>query len=396
MSKIFVETRGRLIDYRFLVGSPSEPWWREYRDLTIFEYPTLIIENKGKFCRIYLSGIPSTRKDRVQTIIRYTLVIEIDSDSSYQKANFIDLIAIWLDEVGSSAKFNFTQSQIGNLLDQCFSIETLEELMLVQYPESSDSKKFDNRLNEFITKLAEFSSSSIDCDMHEEIPNCSIWWGGVRNNESRKLWMSLAAKLLKHEVQGKALFLNLATEDNLRRLISKDQNENIGLLIDSDNNLQRISFEITSKSTIPNDVVKSLSTMWNDVVKSLKEISSSPHSKSIVILTILLIILVTSIYSISPGISGFKPNEYEVVNLIKACPEETKILKALPTQIKQDSKLTTQQLANKFGVSKDAILSEVKKCRQNFKKWSATFGKGIWDFEVNSSMLFYFPTSDSS
>lgn len=119
MSQIFIETRGKSIDYRFIVKSPSRSWWREYSQYTAFENPTFIINNTSESCDIYLSAIPSLRKDRTQTTIRYTLVANLTkNDTNLNVLN--KLVLIWLEEVKLAPDNLPKISQIGDLLDNCF------------------------------------------------------------------------------------------------------------------------------------------------------------------------------------------------------------------------------------------------------------------------------------
>ncbi|NJM18432.1 MAG: hypothetical protein HC836_33730 [Richelia sp. RM2_1_2] len=58
---------------------------------------------------------------------------------------------------------------------------------------------------------------------------------------------------------------------------------------------------------------------------------------------------------------------------------------SIPLLKPEKSKLTAEELAEKLGVSTDNLLSEVKKCHKSFNKWSATHGKGRWNFEIETS-----------
>lgn len=73
-------------------------------------------------------------------------------------------------------------------------------------------------------------------------------------------------------------------------------------------------------------------------------------------------------------------HEDKVINFVlKSCP------KNVSTSSKPKTKLTTEDLAKELDVSKDFLLSKVKKCHEHFNKWSATYGKGKWDFEIDTS-----------
>lgn len=77
--KIWLQTRGITRDYAFLGKIPPERWWAStpYKDATSFELPSLIFEwyEPDKW-HCFISGIPSTRRDRVNTPIRYSLALD--------------------------------------------------------------------------------------------------------------------------------------------------------------------------------------------------------------------------------------------------------------------------------------------------------------------------------
>lgn len=77
--KCWLQTRGVVRDYEFLGERPPDFWWSEgrYEDFTSFEQPTLILERceVEKEWQCLISAIPSTRRDHLQTRIRYFLVL---------------------------------------------------------------------------------------------------------------------------------------------------------------------------------------------------------------------------------------------------------------------------------------------------------------------------------
>lgn len=232
MSEIFIETRGKLIDYRFLVESPSESWWREYRQWTAFESPTIIIETGYKSRNyLYISGIPSKRKDRTQTTIRYTLVVELlrnDRDSDA----FIKLVSTWLEEVQKAPGNIPITSEIGDILDNCFPEDLVEQLLTEKQP-NGNGKILEDALEKFKKAISKLTLSEIE----GEDKSGNIWWGAINNHNSRKTWISLVSKLLSDKnITGKALFLNLAGRDELNYLKEEPPEiQKIGLLIIGDN-----------------------------------------------------------------------------------------------------------------------------------------------------------------
>lgn len=82
--EIWLQTRGITRDYAFLGTIPPERWWAStpYKDATSFELPSLIFEwyEPDKW-HCFISGIPSARRDRVNTPIRYSLALDGSSDT---------------------------------------------------------------------------------------------------------------------------------------------------------------------------------------------------------------------------------------------------------------------------------------------------------------------------
>ena len=82
--KIWLQTRGITRDYAFRGTIPPERWWAStpYQDAPSFALPSLIFEwyEHDKW-HCFISGIPSTRRDRVNTPIRYSLALDGSSDT---------------------------------------------------------------------------------------------------------------------------------------------------------------------------------------------------------------------------------------------------------------------------------------------------------------------------
>ena len=231
MYQIFIETRGKLIDYKFILNEPKDKWWEEYEGLTTFEYTTILIENINNNPRIYLSGIPSERKDSKQTIIYYTLVIELDNNTDTDTDTVLKLVYKWLDEVQKSANAWPDQSDIGMLLDKQFPEPDVEKLLDTTTEKSEKNKILDSGLKKFMKNISNEvkpMESSVQCNKYQR---WSRWWGGVQNLDSRKTWISLVDKLLKEGSGGKALLLNLVDKSHMKQLSEQLPDIKIGLLI---------------------------------------------------------------------------------------------------------------------------------------------------------------------
>ncbi len=205
-STIFVATRGKTLDYRFLIRGPERQWWLDYRNYTSFERPTLIVERRYGQGRVYLSGIPSARRDRVGTTIRYTLVVEFND----HEARLVPLIYAWLQEVANAPASRPTQSDLTkNYFDPLFSEAYVEELLNLQ----ASDPKFD-QLQQDLDQLLSRVDYELTFSSRSDAP-AGIWFGGLQNEKSRADWIALVDQILKGTKDGVALVLNLAEGHNL-------------------------------------------------------------------------------------------------------------------------------------------------------------------------------------
>lgn len=74
--KIYVLTRSFGRDYTFVGPSPANAWWREFRDFMMEERPGVVLQSSAEGVKAAFFGIPSTRRDRVGTQIRWTVFVE--------------------------------------------------------------------------------------------------------------------------------------------------------------------------------------------------------------------------------------------------------------------------------------------------------------------------------
>ena len=121
---IYIQTRSVMKDYQFLGDSPKDSWWMDYKEYTSFEHPTVIVEgNTSQQWRIYLSGMNSSRVDKVNTPIRYTFILEDTKpvpDSELPQV--LGFIQAWTQAIYDSESKNKLQSR----LDDLFSIDEID------------------------------------------------------------------------------------------------------------------------------------------------------------------------------------------------------------------------------------------------------------------------------
>lgn len=110
--KQYVNTRSITKDYRYLGEKPDNVWLGTYTELTSFEHPTIIFEKEYETFRLFLSGMPSTRKDKVGTNIRYSFLFTGNTDE-YTKLS--GLVYSWVTAIDDPSHI---AQKLGELYDE--------------------------------------------------------------------------------------------------------------------------------------------------------------------------------------------------------------------------------------------------------------------------------------
>ena len=264
MTDIYVRTRGSKIDYNvgFLL-TRQLPKMPDSKYSGNIEYPTCILERtEDNEVYLFLSGIPSQRKDYSKTTIFYELVLEVNPDhddpldgnwkeknnSCRENEKLIWLIWTWLKDVRNALRKEIqedgkitqyiinlpivAESELGKRLDEKFLKDEIEKFLLL----TKDRNFEDEHKKDLNQKLEDFISET---PKPETMPDLSTlvehkletWWGGVKNDDSCQQWIKLVEKLLTGEnKKGKALLLNGGTDSSLKSLFV--ENEYLGVLLD--------------------------------------------------------------------------------------------------------------------------------------------------------------------
>jgi hypothetical protein len=234
-SGAYLQTRGtaRASDYTFLGEAPHHPWWREYRDTTAFDHPTLLVTSDGYPWHAYLSGIPSARTDAVGTVVRYTLVLTGGSDDSLNDCG-LAAVAAWLDDIAAGTRTGRFHGTLASALDAQFPADEVDRLIaarpaLVDHPAPEhDFEEEFRRSMERTTGLAAVEERVVAALRTLPGPPLGGWpddwpdsWPGGRRGEPLDDWLGAvtdpAARaafvarvaMLVNGWRGRALLLNL-------------------------------------------------------------------------------------------------------------------------------------------------------------------------------------------
>jgi hypothetical protein len=203
-ASVFVQTRGRPRhrDYDFLGVGPGEPWWRAYAGHTAFERPTVLVESDGAGYRVYLSGIPSGRRDAVGTVIRYTVVLRADGDGppALPPDGVLALVGCWLeDQAGPDLARGV--GAVSRALDAQFPEDEVERMLAATRPVAPAEVR--DRVLAAVAALPPPATGGTG----EDAP--ADWWGDAGAPAARAAFGERTARLLTGGVAGRALLLNL-------------------------------------------------------------------------------------------------------------------------------------------------------------------------------------------
>lgn len=194
--KIFVRTRGKSADYAFLGGAPSNRWWLDFRDATSFEQPTLIVGGDRKEWHCFLSGIPSSRVDRVGTAVRYSVVLE--GSCNVKVETVLSLIAAWLEDATSDIPKNHVQLA----LDHAFDEATVERLLHIRGAQTESANEVQRLALEALCKLR-FPKKFVG-----EVASES-WVGSTTSLDAKSEFLARCSQLILGDFDGSAAVLNL-------------------------------------------------------------------------------------------------------------------------------------------------------------------------------------------
>jgi hypothetical protein len=234
--KIFVQTRGRATDYAFLADAPTNRWWLDFRDGTSFEQPTLIVSGDKKNWHCFLSGIPSSRVDRVGTTVRYSIAVE--GSCQVKDESILNLIAAWLEDATSSTP----KGRVHAALDYAFDETTVERLLSIRSANVETTNEVEKLSLNALSILA--------------VPKPSIgkiasesWVGSTTSPDAKNEFLARCCQLIVGNVDGTAAVLNLLGTTEEVASFANNYKSLAALIDDESGNLRRI-VPIEKKKTL--------------------------------------------------------------------------------------------------------------------------------------------------
>lgn len=205
--KIGLRTRGRTTDYLTIPPADGRSqWWEqeEYSYYTQTTKPTLIIEGLGgpagdTFVRFLVTGIPSVRRDKVGTKIRYSLFGEIPCGRA-QNGN-VDLRPLaMITRMLCDDDF----SVLGGMLDEELPEDVIEDFFGTEEIGNADGTEIVRRLNQFWDQ-----TSQEDRERSREISLPGISGVAGRSHPLAGTWATAILDMIADGGKGRLLFLNL-------------------------------------------------------------------------------------------------------------------------------------------------------------------------------------------
>ena len=232
--KIFVQTRGNTADYAFLGGAPPDRWWRDdFHDATSFEQTTLIIKGNRTDWKCFISGIPSSRVDRVGSAIRYSIALE--GQCGVEVDTILRLVAACLEDVSSRSPKGHVQIA----MDHSFDEISVERLLKIRGRTSESATEVET------LALKAFSELPLPKTSTGRLENDS-WVDSLYSPDAIIEFLSRCSQLLRGSFDGNAAVLNLlGTADEAIVFASKFNS--FAILIDDESVSLKIFIPIEKK-----------------------------------------------------------------------------------------------------------------------------------------------------
>jgi hypothetical protein len=202
--QLYIRTRGqaRMVDYQFLGKAPEDAWWRPYGSVSILGDPTILLESDGRSWRLYISGIATQRRDATGTRLQFDLVLGGDCDVACSADHELSLGIIATSLAGLAARP--LELIPGDQLDAQFGPSEIEKML---------STPGENTYAQAASAVrAAYLGTSASVGGPTRLSSRRRWLGGLGSGDSRRLFISVAGRLLAGN-PGRVLMLNLITTE---------------------------------------------------------------------------------------------------------------------------------------------------------------------------------------
>ncbi len=222
--QIFLRTRGRprAVDYQFLGEAPQDFWWRAYRPVTDIERPTILVRSDGRSWQAYIAGIQSARLDSTDIAIQYNLALAGDCGKGPDNSLALSVIT------ASAAGLADEKALLipGEPLDRQLPASDVERMLALPGKETvADAEQAVRKAYAPVTEDAGSPDAGTPAQGTPTTGNAAdavatqagtvegSWIGGVANREARGAFAALTARLLDGDQAGRAVALNLITDE---------------------------------------------------------------------------------------------------------------------------------------------------------------------------------------
>jgi hypothetical protein len=199
--KTYIQTRGKNTDYAFLASAPSNRWWTEFQNYTSFEKPTLILKSDERDWSCYISGIASARRDRVGSVIRFTIVLEGKCNNENDNQCAIALVKWWLDLFVNGESFEGALS----IFDQAIDEVSVEKMLGTRIKNSDTELMFENCVKSLFLNLSKLQFAS---KINHEKLKANHWLGSIHSKNDRDNFLRISSVLLNGNSQGSSAVFN--------------------------------------------------------------------------------------------------------------------------------------------------------------------------------------------